>query len=419
MKTGVSILLLLGICLHAAAQTDAFSGTWQMETAGNMPVCVELKIGAPEKGTLYPAAITIQSGTFYGVYELLLAKKNNWQLFISKNKYAVTERPLHLSMLPLNGSFDLGRNTKGQPQLSINRLPLPQTVPVPADAAAAALQKLVAAGNLQFTKIISTPWRDSYTDLILSPSVSPVYFGLTDTVHIPTRYGAFSVSSLNKNDLASGVYNGKVLFEQWPLSKKDRTEDIMLDTGNNVIVFFADYTVNSSISNAHMRCEFEKKKFVLDFDNPDDSAASFIAVRLAVLHDKDRNNFIPTYNYPGPGDAPLQSNEKLLGSIKSVSKQLTLALWDDAVEDGDTISISINGNWVARDFPVKKAPQFITVTLNPGPNTILFVANNLGSIPPNTSVLEIIDGKKRKAFFLETVPMENNLLKIFYDLAPQ
>lgn len=419
MKTRFSILLFLAISIHAAAQTDGFTGIWQMETAGNMPVCVELKIGTPEKGTLYPAAITIQSGTFYGVYELLLVKKNNWQLFMSKNKYAVTEQPFRLNMLPLNGSFDLGRNTKGQPQLSINRLPLQQTLPVPSAAEAASLQKLVAAGNLQFTKISSTPWRDSYTGVILSPSVSPVYFGLIDTVYVPTRYGAFSVSSLNKNDMASGVYNGKVLFEQWPLSKKERTEDIMLDTGSNVLVFFADYTVNSNISNAHLRGEFDKKKFVLDFDNPDDSAASFIAVKIAVLQDKDKNNFIPSYNYPGPGDAPLQSNEKLIGSIKSVSKQLTLALWDDAVEDGDTISININGNWVAKDFPVKKAPQFITVTLNPGPNTILFVANNLGSIPPNTSVLEIIDGKKRKAFFLETVPMENNLLKIFYDLAPQ
>jgi hypothetical protein len=117
------------------------------------------------------------------------------------------------------------------------------------------------------------------------------------------------------------------------------------------------------------------------------------------------------------GDDPLKPNEKLLGNILSTSRQVTLAIWDDAVEDGDTISININDKWVAKDFPVKKATQFLTVTLKPGPNTINFIANNLGSIPPNTSVLEIIDGKKRKAFMLETVMGENNLIKIFYQLS--
>lgn len=390
-----------------------------METAGSNAVCIELKIGQPEKGTLYPAAITIQSGHFYGLYQLLLVKKNAWQLAISKNKFAATEKPFHLDMLQLNGYFDLGRNARGQLQLSINRLPFKQPAYRQADTAAAILQKIIATGNLQFARTSTVPWRDSYTEKILSPSLSPVYFGLLDTVYVPTRYGAYSISSLTKNDMASGVFNGRVIFEQWLLTKKERTEEIMIDTGGNVIAFFPDYTGNTVTSYAHMRCEFDKKKFVLDFDNPDDSGASFIAVKLAMEDAKEKNSSFQPYTYPGPGEAPLQSNERLLGSIKSGTKQLTLALWDDAVEDGDTISISINGNWVAKDFPVKKAVQFITVTLSPGPNTILFVANNLGSIPPNTSVLEIIDGKRRKAFFLETVPMENNLLKIFYDFAPQ
>ncbi|MEO7047238.1 MAG: hypothetical protein ABI091_18190, partial [Ferruginibacter sp.] len=51
----------------------------------------------------------------------------------------------------------------------------------------------------------------------------------------------------------------------------------------------------------------------------------------------------------------------------------------------------------------------------PGENAINFIADNVGSIPPNTSVLEIIDGKKRKAYRLETVPGDNNFVKIYYD----
>ncbi len=419
MKTIPLIFLLQLVCCKVMAQNDAFSGIWQMATAAETPVCIELKIGTPEKGTLYPAAITIQSGAFHGTYELLLVKKNAWQLAISKNKYAAAEKPFHLDMLPLNGSFDLGRNAKGQPQLSINRLPIKQNSRMFTDSAAEALQKFIESGAMQYTRISTMPWKDAYTDKILNPSLSPVYFGLTDTAYVTTRYGSYHASTGNKTDMASAVFNGRPLFEQWLLTKKDRSEEIMIDTGGNVLAFFADYSVNNNLSRAVLRTEFEKRKFYLDFNNADDSGASFIAAKVTILQDKEKINSFQPYSYPGPGEPALQSNERLLGSIKSVTKQLTLAIWDDAVEDGDTISISINGTWITKGLLVKKAPQFITITLNPGPNTILFEANNLGSIPPNTSVLEIIDGKRRKAFFLETVPLENNLLKIFYDYLQQ
>jgi hypothetical protein len=65
---------------------------------------------------------------------------------------------------------------------------------------------------------------------------------------------------------------------------------------------------------------------------------------------------------------------------------------------------------------VKKKPQFIQVKLYPGENKIIFIADNLGSIAPNTSILEIIDGKKRKAYNINTNLGQNNAIKIIYDL---
>ena len=85
------------------------------------------------------------------------------------------------------------------------------------------------------------------------------------------------------------------------------------------------------------------------------------------------------------------------------------------MEDGDSISINIDGYFLVRGFPVKNNPQFITVTLKPGANIISFIADNIGSIPPNTSVLEIIDGKKRKSFPMESGTGDKKLIKIFYD----
>ena len=415
MKTRLFIVALFFTGIKAFAQTDAFVGTWQMEQIGSTPVCVQLKIGTPEKNMLYPSSITIESSGFYGVYEMLLVKKNAWQLAISKNKYAVAEKPFQLNLFYLNGDFSLGRNAKGQPRLTINRFPLKQNIDTVADTPNVVLQRLVNEGNMQFFRINATPWKDAWTKRILSPAISPLYFGLMDTVYLPTRYGSYATSSQNKNDIVTAILNNRFILEQLPLTKKEHSDEVMLDTGSNVIAVFNDYGISNIVSKTKTDFEFGKKKLTLNFNNTADSAASFIAVRLYVMADKDKNNFIASYNYPGPGEPTLQPNEKLIGSIKSVSRQLTLAIWDDAVEDGDSISININGQWVAKALPVKKNPQFINFSLNPGSNTILFVADNVGSIPPNTSVLEIIDGKKRKAFFLETATGEKNLLKIYYD----
>lgn len=390
-----------------------------MHSTGKVAVNMELKIGAPEKNTLYPAAITIKSGAFYGVYELLLVKKNAWQLAISKNKYAAEENPFRLDMLPLNGSFDLKRNTKEQPSLAINRLPFQHSSRMVTDSTAIALQKIISSGNIELTRVSNTPWKDAYTDKILTPSRSPVYFGLIDTAYVTARYGIFSAFTSNKTDMASAVFNGRILFEQWLLTKKERREEIMMEPGSNVLVLFADYAVKSLISKAALRCEFDQTKFNINFNNPNDSGASFVAAKVTLLQDKEKINSFQPYSYPGPGEPPLQNNEKLVGSIKSKARQIIIAVLDDAVEDGDTISISINNVSIAKKLLLKKAPQFFSVTLSPGTNTILFKGENLGSIPPNTAVLEIIDGKSSKAFFLETVPGEKNLLKIFYDTDSQ
>ena len=108
--------------------------------------------------------------------------------------------------------------------------------------------------------------------------------------------------------------------------------------------------------------------------------------------------------------------EEVIGEIISRSANLTFAIWDDAVEDGDSISLQINNEWLAKGFPVKNKAQFLQITLKPGPNVITFLADNLGSISPNTSVLEIIDGKRRKSFHIETDTDKTNQVRIFYEV---
>lgn len=420
--------LLLNACV-AFSQQDPFTGSWQLsaDQSGNK-IQMTLQVGSAEKGILYPAHIQIQCDSFSADYELLLVKKSSREIAISKNKFARHEKPFSLSkpLFFLNGLFDLSRDLKGLPTLNLKRIQNSNTAQMIPDTLKRnpalaetynRLKNLLEQTDIKLYKQNGLEWNSDYANRIISPSLSPAYFGLTDTIYIPTRDGKVNVSGAKKTDVASVSLNGGRLIDMLELSKKGYEQEVLLDTGLNILVLYADNFGNNLPGKGKLSLECGKKKINLDFSNQGDSAACFIAVKLYFAREKDKEKFFDSYT--PANDQPLKQNEKLLGTLTSTARQLTLAVWDDAVEDGDSISINVNGKWIAKGFPVKIKPQTITITLDPGPNTITFVGDNLGSIPPNTSILEIIDGKRRKSFNLSTFTGEDNLVKIFYDLRPE
>ncbi len=425
-KIKLSLFALL-ITASLSAQPDPYPGTWSMndwKDSSGKELHFQLHIGQAERGLLYPAQLTIHYDSFLAVYNLLLVKKNSRETGISKYKYAVSETPFSLDQATyfINGIFDFNRDLKGRQQLTLNRINPKPIVPdtahlsVANKASAAVMYRFLKDAEISLHKTESIPWKDENSH-ILSPSVSAGYFGLLDTIYLPVKDGIVNLAGFKKTDIVTVILNGKPLMEQISINKKKpQPGDILLDTGLNTLVLFAENFGSDLPSQSMMNLQFGNKKLKLDFNNRRDSAASFIVAQLFV--DKDKEKEIYFQENTGVPNPPLQKNETQLGSITSVSRKLTFAIWDDAVEDGDSISISINGEWITRGFPVKKIPQFITIELKSGANAIAFKADNLGSIPPNTSVLEIIDGKKRKSYMLETVPGENKVLNIFYDIHP-
>lgn len=413
-------------------QADDYSGTWRLKfPLSNNAAEIEIKIASPERNMLYPALLTINCDSFQAVYELLLVKKNLRQLVISRNKFPVKEEPFSAGTWPitLNGSLDYSRDLKADPVLTLNRFPAKKYGTVLPDFAnltgplkktAMDLASLFKDQNLVFKKTSSVPWQGESAERILMPRLSSDYFGLLDTIYLPTRDGRINFSGNKKSsgDIISVSIDGKIILDQVEPGKRKLPEEILLDTGLNIVALFADNFYKMQPNKAQANFEFGRRKFNLDFNNRADLAAGFIVAKLYFEHDKESETRFQSMDFPISGGRTLNRNDKVLGSVIATSQQITLALWDDAVEDGDSVSININGKWIARGFPVKKSPQFLTVTLKPGPNAITFVADNLGSIPPNTSVLEIIDGKKRKSFAIETSLDQNNLLKIYYDYKP-
>lgn len=447
MKKGLLICLFYFLLQSASAQ-DNFSGTWQMDypvNSINSVIKITLEIGSPEKNLLYPAKMKLQCDSFNATYQLLLAKKNTRQLGISHTKYPESEIPFSLGnwTICMNGTFDYSKDLKGNPLLTINRIPAKKYgIPLPepdsySDAhsmTAMVLRDFLKDGSIQLSKTSNAPWQDETTYTILQPDLSAAYFGIMDTIKVKTRNAVIHFDSNKDNDIISLYKNGINVVDQVDSKKKRDEEEIVLDTGMNIIAFFADDYGKNAPATASLEMSFDKYKRSMNFAAKENTAATFIIAKVYFDNEEEKNSKFatdvpevfqqPNTNPYGPGnasngrDTSLRRSAKIIGNLISTSRQIQLAIWDDAIEDGDSISLSINGRWITQGFPVKKQPQFLNVTLEPGPNTITFVADNLGSIVPNTAVLEIIDGKKRKSFMIDTDLDKNNLVRIYYDYRP-
>lgn len=94
------------------------------------------------------------------------------------------------------------------------------------------------------------------------------------------------------------------------------------------------------------------------------------------------------------------------------SDEISVSIWDNGKEDGDIISLNVNGEWVLKDFEVKSESDKINVKIKKGENFIVLHAENLGRIEPNTAALKIDDGQMEKTIILNSNMGESEGIKI-------
>ncbi len=88
---------------------------------------------------------------------------------------------------------------------------------------------------------------------------------------------------------------------------------------------------------------------------------------------------------------------KLQMVIPVTASTIELRFYDNAAIDGDSIAIFLNGKVVREHILLGGEPQIIKINADDlqDDNELVMVAENLGSIPPNTSYLVAIVGKKQ------------------------
>jgi len=82
-------------------------------------------------------------------------------------------------------------------------------------------------------------------------------------------------------------------------------------------------------------------------------------------------------------------------TINWESNKVKLYIWDANMEDGDKIQLTINGNIILDNFETTNKRKKIKYKLVEGENTIEIKATNLGTSPPNTSRIELVDSKTK------------------------
>jgi len=81
--------------------------------------------------------------------------------------------------------------------------------------------------------------------------------------------------------------------------------------------------------------------------------------------------------------------------VKWEDENLKLFIWDANKEDGDRIQLAINNEIILYDYTTKRKRKKIKYKLKKGENIIEIKALSLGSSPPNTSRIELVDSKTK------------------------
>lgn len=112
-----------------------------------------------------------------------------------------------------------------------------------------------------------------------------------------------------------------------------------------------------------------------------------------------------------------ESAFKEIPEIKVDTGTIRLDFYDNGVVDGDSITILVNKKVIAthQQLSAKPITKYIRIDPDNSFQEIEMIAENLGSIPPNTALLFITSEKKRYRLYLDSSETKSAKIRIVYD----
>ena len=116
-----------------------------------------------------------------------------------------------------------------------------------------------------------------------------------------------------------------------------------------------------------------------------------------------------------PAQTRSRSNE-LTKTVIVTNQEITVKLYDNGVIDNDTISVYHNGKPILMNKMLTASPLTITLKLDEEhpEHVLIMVAENMGSIPPNTSLMVVHDGDKRYEVSITSTEQKNAMVRFRY-----
>lgn len=119
---------------------------------------------------------------------------------------------------------------------------------------------------------------------------------------------------------------------------------------------------------------------------------------------------------PAPPPVLTERANPLIKLIQTEAGEINIALYDNGEVDGDSVSIYHNNALLVAHARLSQKPLSfrIAVDATHPHHELIMVAENLGSIPPNTSLMIITSGNKRFEVFISSTEQKN--AKVVLDL---
>jgi len=106
--------------------------------------------------------------------------------------------------------------------------------------------------------------------------------------------------------------------------------------------------------------------------------------------------------------------KKLFTTIPVTGDSISLSFYDNAIVDGDSISLFLDGRMIFTHIKLSDKPYTVKLAVNDLANEseLVMVAENLGDIPPNTSYMVAMVGDKRHAANLSSTEDSSAVIKL-------
>lgn len=110
-----------------------------------------------------------------------------------------------------------------------------------------------------------------------------------------------------------------------------------------------------------------------------------------------------------------RSNE-LIQTLTVKNKEVQVKLYDNGEVDDDTISVYLDNKLVLSSKRLSTAPLVLSLNMERDgeEHVLVMVAENLGRIPPNTSLMIVSDGDRRYEVRVTSTEQKNAMIRFRY-----